>query len=191
VTVPRSYRVEAKTSGGDVMLDAVAGPSRLRTSGGNVQARNVKGAFEGRTSGGEVRIESMEGSVNAHTSGGNMVLSDIKGDVDADTSGGDVRLVRISGKIHAGTSGGNVRCELSGPNLGISATTSGGSVWLSMPKDITGTLDAHTSGGHIDSDFPISTTRWSQQRLNGQINGGGNEIFVRTSGGSITLTAAR
>jgi len=191
VTVPRSYRVDGRTSGGDVRLEAVGGPSRLRTSGGNVQAKNVKGDFEGRTSGGEVRIESMEGSVNAHTSGGNMVLSNIKGNVDADTSGGDVRLVRVDGKISAGTSGGNVRCELSGANRGISATTSGGSVWLSLPKDITGTLDAHTSGGHIDSDFPISTTRWSQNRLNGQINGGGNEIFVRTSGGSITLTAAK
>ncbi len=60
-----------------------------------------------------------------------------------------------------------------------------------LPKDITGTLDAQSSGGPIDSDFPISTTRWSEHRLNGQINGGGNEIFVRTSGGSITLNTAR
>ena len=191
VTVPRSYRVDAKTSGGDVRLEEVSGPSRMRTSGGNVVARNVKGAFEGHTSGGEVRIESMEGSVNAHTSGGDVFLSNIKGDVDANTSGGDVRLVRVDGKIHAGTSGGNVRCELTGTNRGISATTSGGSVWLSLPKDITGTLDAQSSGGHIDSDFPITTTRWSEHRLNGQINGGGNEILVRTSGGGITLNAAR
>ena len=191
VTVPRSYRVEAKTSGGDVRLDDVSGPSRLRTSGGNVVAQNVKGAFEGRTSGGDVRIESMEGSVTAHTSGGNVLLSRIKGDVDADTSGGDVRLVRVDGKINAGTSGGSVRVELTGTNRGISATTSGGSVWLNLPKDTTGTLDAQSSGGHIDSDFPISTTRWSKHRLSGQINGGGNEIYVRSSGGSITLSAAK
>jgi len=191
VTVPRSYRVDAKTSGGDVRLEAVSGPSRLRTSGGNVQARNVKGSFEGRTSGGDIRIESMEGSVNAHTSGGDVSLSNIKGDVDADTSGGDIRVVRVDGKISAGTSGGSVRCELMGENRGISATTSGGSVWLTLPKNATGMLDAQSSGGHIDSDFPISTTRWTQHRLNGAINGGGNQIFVRTSGGSITLTAAR
>ena len=191
VTVPRSYRVDAKTSGGDVRLDDVSGPSRLRTSGGDVQARNVRGAFEGHTSGGDVRIDSMEGSVSAHTSGGDVTLSGIKGDVDANTSGGDVRLTRVDGKINAGTSGGDVRCELLGANRGVSARTSGGSVYLTLPKDITGTLDAESSGGHIDSDLPISTTRWSEHRLNGQINGGGNEIFVRTSGGSITLTAAR
>ena len=191
VTVPRSYRVEARTAGGDMKLEDVSGPSRLNTSGGDLQVTRVKGDFDGRTSGGDVRIEFMEGSVHAHTSGGNVSVSDIKGDVDADTSGGEVRVVKVDGKIAAKTSGGDVRCELQGPNRGISATTSGGSVWLTLPKDSTGTLDAQSSGGHIDSDFPISTTRWSEHRLSGQINGGGNEIFVRTSGGSITLNTAR
>jgi DUF4097 and DUF4098 domain-containing protein YvlB len=191
VRVPRSYRVEARTSGGDVQLEEVSGPSSMRTSGGNITARDVKGAFEGHTSGGNVHIESMEGPVNVHTSGGNVSVMKIKGDVEANTSGGDVRVAGVDGKINAGTSGGSVRCELTGPNRGITATTSGGSVWLTLPKDITGTLDAASSGGHIDSDFPISTTRWSEHRLNGQINGGGNEIYVRSAGGSITLSQSR
>lgn len=191
VTVPRSYRVDAKTAGGDMKLEDVSGPSRLSTSGGGLQVRHVKGDFDGRTSGGDVRIESMAGSVRAHTSGGDVFVSDIKGAVDADTSGGEVHVIKVDGKIEARTSGGNVRCELEGPNRGISATTSGGNVWLMLPKDITGTLDAQSGGGHIDSDFPISTTRWSEHRLNGQINGGGNEIYVRSSGGTITLTAAK
>ncbi len=191
VTVPRSYHVDAKTSGGEVRVENIAGPSRLRTSGGNLLARNVKGDFEGHTSGGEVRVESMEGSVNLHTSGGNVVVSKVKGDVDANTSGGDVRVVSVDGRIHAGTSGGSVRCELTGSNRGISATTSGGSVWLTLPKDTRGTLDAQSSGGHIDSDFSISTTHWSEHRLNGEINGGGEEIYVRSSGGNITLSTAK
>jgi DUF4097 and DUF4098 domain-containing protein YvlB len=191
VRVPHSYRVDAKTSGGDVRIQDVSGPSIMRTSGGDVTAKNVKGAFEGHTSGGDVRIESMEGPVTVHTSGGNVLVSQVKGDVDANTSGGDVRVVAVDGKIKAGTSGGTVRCELTGANHGITATTSGGSVWLTLPKDITGTVDAQASGGHIDSDFPISTTRWSEHRLSGQINGGGNEIYVRTSGGNITLSSAR
>lgn len=191
VTVPRSYRVQARTSGGDVRLESVSGPSRLRTSGGSLKAKDVKGALDGNTSGGQVRLESIEGPVNAHTSGGSMFLSDIKGDVEADTSGGDVRLINIDGRIRAGTSGGSVRCELIGPNRGISASTSGGSVWITLPKDVSGTVDAQSSGGSIESDFPIATTRWSAHRLNGQINGGGNEIFVRTSGGNITLSTAR
>jgi DUF4097 and DUF4098 domain-containing protein YvlB len=191
VTVPRNYRVDAKTSGGDVRLEEVSGASRMRTSGGDILARNVKGDFEGRTSGGDVRVESMAGRVNVHTSGGDVAVSNVTGDVDANTSGGDVRITRVDGRINAGTSGGTVRCELTGANRGITASTSGGNVWLTLPRNVTGTLDAQSSGGHIDSDFPISTTRWSEHRLSGDINGGGNEIHVRTSGGSITLTAAR
>ena len=191
VTVPRNYRVDARTSGGEVRLEGIAGQAHVRTSGGNLFARNMKGDFEGQTSGGEVRIESMEGTVNAHTSGGNVLVSKVKGDVDADTSGGDVHVVGVDGRIRAGTSGGSVRCELTGQNRGIQATTSGGNVWLTLPKDTKGTLDAQSSGGHIDSDFPISTTRWSAHRLNGEINGGGEEILLRTSGGSITLSTAR
>jgi hypothetical protein len=191
VTVPRSYRADATTSGGDVQLIDTSGPSSLNTSGGNVTARNVKGEFEGRTSGGNVHVESMEGRVNVRTSGGNVLVSNVKGDVDARTSGGNVRVASVDGRIGASTSGGSVHCELTGPNHGITAKTSGGSIWLTLPKDVAGTVDAQSSGGNIDSDFPISTTHWSEHRLNGEINGGGEEIYVRTSGGSITLSSAR
>ena len=189
VTVPRSFRVEAKTSGGDVRLESVAGPSRIRTSGGNLVAKQVKGDLDGATSGGEVRLESVEGLIRVHTSGGNIHAATVRGDINASTSGGDVRLLRIDGKIRASTSGGSVRCELVGANRGISAITSGGSIRLTMPRDITGTLDAESSGGQITSDFPVATTRWAEHRLNGTINGGGEKIYVHTSGGGITLSA--
>jgi hypothetical protein len=191
VTVPHGYRVEAKTSGGNVNLENVAGPSRLRTSGGGIEARNVKGGVEGHTSGGDVRLESIEGLVVARTSGGSVRATSVRGDIDASTSGGDVRLLGVDGKISAKTSGGSVQCELVGANRGISASTSGGDVRLTMPKDTPGTLDAEASGGEITSDLPIATTHWAEHRLSGLINGGGNAIYVRTSGGGITLSASR
>jgi hypothetical protein len=191
VRVPRTYRVDAKTSGGDVQLESVAGPSRLRTSGGNLGVKNVKGGIDGSTSGGDVRLESIEGSIRVHTSGGNIHAANVRGDVDADTSGGDVRVLRIDGKIHANTSGGSVQCELVGPNRGITATTSGGDVRVTMPKDARGTLDAQSSGGDITTDFPVGTTRTAEHRLSGPINGGGEAIVARTSGGNIKLTAAQ
>jgi hypothetical protein len=191
VKVPRTYRIDAKTSGGDVRLDAVSGPSRLRTSGGGVDLRNVKGDIEGYTSGGDIHADSIEGPIRVHTSGGSIHAANVRGDIDADTSGGDVRLLHIDGKIRANTSGGNVQCELVGANRGISATTSGGDVRLTLPKDIRGTLDAQSSGGDIVTDFPIATTRVVEHRLNGPINGGGETIHARTSGGDIKLSAGK
>ena len=37
--------------------------------------------------------------------------------------------------------------------------------------------------------FPVTTTTFSDHRLNGAINGGGETIYARTSGGGITLNA--
>src|SRR6185295_1143649 len=68
VTAPRSFRVQAKTSGGGVRLENLSGPSHLRTSGGGITVRNVKGDIEGHTSGGGIRLDSVEGAVEMHTS---------------------------------------------------------------------------------------------------------------------------
>jgi DUF4097 and DUF4098 domain-containing protein YvlB len=189
VTVPRNYRLEIRTTGGDIRLESIAGPSRVRTSGGNIVARDLKGDLDGETSGGDVRLESLEGAVKVHTSGGDIHAAGVRGDIKADTSGGDVRLFGIDGRIRANTSGGNVQCELVGANRGISASTSGGGVRLKLPRGTTGTLDAESSGGKINTDFTIATRHWEPHRLYGEINGGGEAIRVRTSGGGITLNA--
>jgi hypothetical protein len=190
VRVPRNYRVDAKTSGGDVRLENTAGVARVRTSGGDITAKNVKGDLNGHTSGGDVRLDSIDGAVNVKTSGGNIRASSVRGDIDAGTSGGDVRLTGIDGRILARTSGGSVNVELVGANRGIATSTSGGSIELKLPKNTQGALDAHSQGGRISSDFPVATSQRSEHRLSGEINGGGDTIRVRTSGGSIGLIAA-
>jgi uncharacterized protein involved in outer membrane biogenesis len=189
VTVPRNYRVEAKTSGGDMRLESTIGAARVRTSGGDITVLSLKGDLKGQTSGGEVRLDSVEGSMQVKTSGGNIRAAGVRGDIDASTSGGDVRLTGIDGRILASTSGGSVKCELVGANRGISTSTSGGNIELTMPKNTRGSVDAESNGGDITSDFSVETSRWAEHRLNGQINGGGDTIRVRASGGSIKLIA--
>jgi hypothetical protein len=172
VQVPRQYAVEVRTSGGSVELRDTTGIASLRTSGGSISANQVTGNTEMRTSGGSIEAES------------------IQGDVDAATSGGSVRLVRIDGKIRAKTSGGSVHCELAGANRGIAAMTSGGSIEVSLPADTKGSIEATTSGGRVSSDFQVSSSVQERSRLIGTLNGGGEPIYARTSGGSISLRAA-
>jgi DUF4097 and DUF4098 domain-containing protein YvlB len=96
----------------------------------------------------------------------------------------------VDGKIRGQTSGGGVQCSLVGVNRGISATTSGGSIELTVPRGTTANLEATTSGGGIDTDLPVASNKWEQDHLKGSINGGGQPIDVHTSGGSISLRAA-
>ena len=172
VTVPRNYGVSVRTGGGSVDLRDTTGSATLRTSGGDISAKNVNGNVELRTSGGGILADT------------------IRGDVDADTSGGDVRLLNIDGKIRGNTSGGSVRCSLVGSNRGISATTSGGDIELTLPRAATGNLEASTSGGDITTDLPVTTTVLKDDRLRGSLNGGGQPIEARTSGGNIRLRVA-
>lgn len=171
VTVPRRYAINVRTSGGSVELRDTVGAASVRTSGGSITAKSVTGNVELKTSGGSIEAEG------------------IRGDVDASTSGGDVRLLQVDGKIRGNTSGGSVHCSLVGANRGVSATTSGGSIELRLPRGTAGNLEATTSGGDVKSDLPITSTSWDDSRVVGTLNGGGQAIYARTSGGSIRLRA--
>jgi len=172
VTVPQRYAVSIRTAGGNIELTDTTGSAKLDTSGGDVVARNISG------------------NVELRTSGGGILADKIRGDVDADTSGGDVRLLNVDGKIRGQTSGGNVHCSLVGINRGISASTSGGDIQLTLPRATTGNFEATTSGGEINSELPLATTEQRDGHVKGSINGGGQSINARTSGGGISLRAA-
>jgi DUF4097 and DUF4098 domain-containing protein YvlB len=169
VTVPKRFEVTARTSGGNIDLTDTAGSVKLNTSGGDVTAKNLNGTVWLRTSGGQITADN------------------VQGDVDANTSGGDVRLLNIDGSIKGHTSGGSVRVSLKGANRGIRATTSGGDVELILPRGTAGNVSASTSGGDVKTDIPITTTVVKESRLEGTLNGGGQTIEARTSGGSIRL----
>lgn len=172
VTVPKRYEVSVRTGGGSIELTDTTGSVKLNTSGGDVTAKDVNGTAWLRTSGGRISAE------------------DIKGDVDANTSGGDVRLLKIDGRVKAHTSGGSVRVSLVGANRGITATTSGGDVELILPHGTAGYVTATTSGGSVTTDIPVTTTVVKDGRLEGSLNGGGQPIEARTSGGNIKLRSS-
>jgi len=169
VTLPKRFEVSVRTGGGEIELRDTEGSSKLYTSGGDIRARNLKGPVTLKTSGGQINAEN------------------VQGDVDANTSGGDVHLLKIDGRIKGNTSGGSVRVALEGANRGIHATTSGGDVEVILPPGTTGNVAAFTSGGNIESDVPVTTSTVKETRLEGTLNGGGQPIEARTSGGNIRL----
>ena len=181
--------VEMQTSGGDVRAEQIEGATRLGTSGGDIDIVRLKGDLDAKTSGGYVHLDDVVGRVMARTSSGNVVARGVRGDSDLKTSGGDIRAT-IDGKITAHTSGGDVTAELVGANRGISVSSSGGDLTVRVPKDTKGELNAATSGGSVRTELPITTTELGERKLTGTLNGGGNPIHARTSGGSIKVLAA-
>jgi hypothetical protein len=193
IQIPRQYHVEVHTSGGDLELRDFNGRAHGRTSGGNVVVTAINGDIQIQTSGGNIRGAQLIGAVRVGTSGGEVKLDSIQGAVEANTSGGDVRLAAIEGKLLAKTSGGNVEAKIAGDNKGVDLRTSGGDIRITVPKQFAANLDAHTSGGDVECDLPVlvtSTRGKHNHELSGAINGGGNTLTLRTSGGDIDIRAS-
>ena len=93
------------------------------------------------------------------------------------------------GAIRADTSGGSIKVFISQqPESDCKLTTSGGSITVYMESGIGVTVDAKTSGGRISTDFPVTIKgEIKHSALRAKINGGGPELYLRTSGGCIYI----
>jgi Putative adhesin len=187
IDVPRDYAVDMRTAGGSVDVRQLNASLRGSTSGGSITIRDVLGAIDTRTSGGSIDAARLRGPTQLRTSGGSIRVTDSTGDLDVHASGGSIRLEAIDGQVGAVTSGGSVHAAVSA-NRGVSLRTSGGSITLLLPASVRASIDAHTSGGRAESTLPLSEVEIAvRNHLRGAINGGGNSILLRTSGGSIHI----
>lgn len=189
VKVPQKYNVGLQTSGGSISVDDLEGEVQSKTSGGSLEFGHIVGPVRGRTSGGSIRLDGCDGSADVHTSGGSITIGSVKGNVVARTSGGGIHVDEVMGSIDARTSGGSVTARISRqPEDDCRLTTSGGSVTVTLAKDIRVDVDASTSGGRVSTDFPVTLRgEISKRSLRAKINGGGPELYLRTSGGSINI----
>jgi hypothetical protein len=207
ITVPAKYNLDLHTAGGSISIDDLAGEVLAKTSGGSLDFGNIRGAVTAKTSGGSISTESCignsefktsggsislgdaEGDIEAHTSGGSVTIESVKGDINTTTSGGSIDVHEVMGNINAQTSGGFVKCRITKqPTDNCSLKTSGGSLTIYMKKGTAVDLDAKTSGGRVTSDHAIMIRgEIDKSSLKGKVNGGGPELYLRTSGGGIRL----
>lgn len=189
ISVPSRYNLDLRTSGGSIEIDNVQGDVRAETSGGSLRFGDVKGPVYGKTSGGSVTVGRTEGNVEVYTSGGSIRIERAKGNVIAKTSGGSVTVDEVDGYIDAKTSGGSMSAYLTQqPKANCSMRTSGGNITVYLGGKFGLDIDASTSGGRVRTDFPITVSgEISQRSLHGAIHGGGPELYLRTSGGSIHI----
>ncbi len=170
ITLPKSFNINASTKGGDMEITNISGISELYTSGGNISAKNINGNFKAKTSGGDIKV------------------IDFKGNLNLQTSGGDITLRGKNGKINASTSGGNIIAEYNGMNLGILLSTSGGNIKLKVDNNFSAAARLSSSAGEVFCNLPLNNVEnRSHSKLKADINSGGAELILKTSGGDIYL----
>ena len=207
ITVPASFVVLLKTSGGGISVSDVAGKVSAKTSGGGLRFARIHGPLDGNTSGGDIQAENCEGqvkidtsgggikvtggggSLDGDTSGGSITVKDFRGPAHVETSGGGITIDDVTGKIDGSTSGGSITAHFSAPLTDeVKLETSGGGVTVRLAEASAFTLDASTSGGNVSTDLPLTIVgKISRNNMKGTVNGGGKLLYLRSSGGGIHI----
>jgi hypothetical protein len=198
----------ALTSGGDVEISHIQGNLIAKTSGGDI---DIKDCFGDKnvvhTSGGDVNLLNIHGKLTANTSGGDISGKNFKSHIEVKTFGGDINLYDVQNKTAATTSGGDIHLAMTLEDFsiphGLDLKTSGGDITIILPEKLPATINAEI---HMDSfkhyserydiycDFPLIKTIPDKNngnilRSSGDINGGGDVIFLKTHHGDIYIKA--
>jgi DUF4097 and DUF4098 domain-containing protein YvlB len=165
----RATRIRIESGSGDIALeDAHAGTLALETSYGDVHVRAAHGALRARSGSGEVRLHGVHGALDAESGYGALELDGVFSALTAASGSGDVFA-----RARAGST----------PDAAWKLHSGYGSVTLAVPDGFGCTLEARTSYGDVDCDFPI-TIEADQLEKRGTLRG-----TVRSGAGSVTLSS--
>jgi len=212
--------VSLRTGGGSIKVASAKGKISAESGGGSVVVvSGLQGAVL-ETGGGSIEVERCAGHVKASTGGGSVDLGDIGGPAEIETGGGSIRLTSAKGPVRAETGGGSIdlngvpsaRAETgAGPIVAKFVASSGGpadslletsagdiTVYLAPNLNITIRASIEVANGHsIRSDFPEIrvTTEGGDYgpktvTAEGNLNGGGPVLKVRTATGDISFRRA-
>lgn len=143
-------------------------------------------------SNGNINLAAVMGNTQISTSNGSITVNNVNGIVSALSSNGNIAVSGVKSLGNLRTSNGNIEAELPVMHEDLEIKTSNGSISLALSTALAADLEAKTSNGKISiSNLNIVTAELEQTFLIGSMNEGGYKITIRTSNGSINLSALR
>ena len=209
--------VSLHTGGGNIKIASANGEIKAESGGGSVVVLSgLRGAVL-QTGAGSIHVDKCSGHVKATTGGGSVELGDIGGPAEIETGAGSIRLASANGRVQAETGGGSIQLDgatsvqaetsaggivvklLSSAGVRSDSTleTSAGDITVYLANDLPISIPAEIeiANGHtIRSDFSdihVSSegSSWGPKTVTaeGQLNGGGPVLKVRTNSGNVNF----
>ena len=129
--------------------------------------------------------------VDLNTVNGSVDVRGATAAVDAETVNGRIEVATQGGPVNVRTVNGNVRAtieHLINSAEPLELSTVNGSVQLDAPGDLNAVVDAETTNGGIESDFPLTINKGLIGRhIHGTIGQGGRQVELHTTNGSVRL----
>ena len=196
-------RVVAESGGGNLVLVSASQGASLQTGAGTIHVDKCTGELKAETAGGAIELGDINGNVTTETGGGSIKLSSAGGPVKAETGGGGIELWGVP-SAHVQTGAGPIVAKFissRGERTDSVLETGVGDITIYLVPNINLTIRAsiEASTGHrIMSDFPeirVSSEggQWDPKQVSaeGQLNGGGPVLKLRTSMGNIYIRRAQ
>jgi DUF4097 and DUF4098 domain-containing protein YvlB len=128
------------------------------------------------------------------THNGGITITDVRGQIRFEGHNGGVNLKRVAGEVGGETHNGGIEVELVGPNFEgrqMEISTYNGGITMTMPANYSAHVQAETSSGRIQSEFPVTVTgEVRPQKLDTNIGAGGPLIHLTTHNGMVSLKRA-
>jgi hypothetical protein len=128
--------------------------------------------------------------INVTNTNGQVALNALTGKVIAHTTNGAVKGTNLAGGVDGQSTNGSVSIDMASVGSErISLETTNGSVTLMLPEKAKATVSATVTNGGINvgSLDNFEVTEKARRRLEGKMNGGGTEVELHTTNGSIRL----
>lgn len=195
-------KIAAESGGGSVELVSGLQGASLETGGGSIHVDKCTGKLKVSTGGGSIDLGQISGPVQMETGGGSLKVSSSTGTVKAETGGGSIELWGVP-SAHVETGAGAITAKFisAAERTDSSLETGVGDVTVYLVPNINITIRAsiEAANGHqIISDFPeikVSSEggQWEPKLISaeGNLNGGGPVLKVRTTMGNIYIRRAQ
>ena len=131
-----------------------------------------------------------EADLEIDTVNGKVEIEKVHGQLDLESTNGGVKVREAGGSVTARTTNGGIDVELRQVEVdeNMDFRTTNGSITLALPAGVQANLTARTTNGSVQTDFPITIQgSFRKNRLDGEINGGGASIDLKTTNGSIRI----
>jgi DUF4097 and DUF4098 domain-containing protein YvlB len=192
-------KINAESGGGSVMVVSGMQGAELETGGGSIQVERCNGKVKAETGGGSIELGDINGPAEISTGGGSIRLNSAKGPVQAETGGGTIELMGVP-SAHAETGGGGIEAKfiaVGGERHDSELETSAGDITVYVAANVNLSIRASievANGHNIHSDFPeikinVEGGDYGPKTVTaeGNLNGGGPVLKIRTTTGDIWL----
>jgi len=194
-------KINAESGGGSVVVVSGMQGAVLETGGGNIEVQRCSGSLKVTTGGGSIDLGEIAGPAEIETGGGSIRLSSATGAVRAQTGGGSITLNGVPAARAETGAGGIVAKFVSGTAHSDSMLeTSAGDITVYLAPTLSMTIRASidlANGHRIRSDFSeirviTEGGEWGpgSATAEGNLNGGGPVLKVRTTTGNISFVRA-